>query len=184
MPARPNMGYVTPARRTRPCLISACVLVFAVAAVPVAQAEAVSRLASFQDWSLYTDEKSPHLFCFLTSEPKSSDPADTPREPPRVYITAWPKEGVKAEPSIRLGFPAKKNSDISVAVNNASFKLFSADERAYVQDATQELKLIDAMKKGNKFAVTATTATGTNITDTYSLTGLGQAMQELHSTCF
>lgn len=179
MPARLTLAYVTPA-----LLISACVLMFTFASPGVARAEAVSRLASFQDWSLYTDEKSPHLFCFLTSEPKSSDPADTPREPPRIYITAWPKEGVKAEPSIRLGFPAKKGSDISVAINNASFKLFAADERAYVQDATQELKLIDAMKKGNKLAVTATTATGTSITDTYSLTGLGQAVQELHSTCF
>ena len=174
MPARPTQAYST----------TATLLLLALAFAPGARAEAVSRLASFQDWSLYTDEKSPHLFCFLTSEPKSSDPADTPREPPRVYITAWPKEGVKAEPSIRLGFPAKKGSDISVAINNASFKLFAADERAYVQDATQELKLIDAMKKGNKLAVTATTATGTSITDTYSLTGLGQAIQELHATCF
>ena len=62
--------------------------------------------------------------------------------------------------------------------------MFSADERAYVQDATQELKLLDAMKKGAKLAVTATTATGTTVTDTYSLAGLGQAMQELQSTCF
>ena len=157
--------------------------VLGLAAVP-GRAQEVSKLTSFTDWSLYTDGKSPHLFCFLTSEPKASEPADTAREAPRIYISAWPKDGVKSEFSIRLGFPPKKNTEVSAAVANASFKMFASDERAYVQDATQELKLIDAMRKGSKLAVTATTATGANVTDTYSLAGLGQALQELQSTCF
>ena len=70
----------------------------------MAGAQEVAKLASFVDWSLYTDGNKPHEFCFLTSAPKSSDPADTPRETPRIYISAWPKDGVKTEPSIRLGF--------------------------------------------------------------------------------
>jgi len=40
------------------------------------------------------------------------------------------------------------------------------------------------MRKGSKLAVTATDPSGTSVTDTYSLAGLGQAMQELQSTCF
>ncbi len=152
--------------------------------VPHAYAEDVSKLATLIDWALYTDSKSPHKFCFVTSEPKSSEPADTAREPPRIYISAWPAEGIKSEISVRLGFPPKKSSEISVSIAPATFKLFSADERAYVHDETQELKLVDAMKKGSKLTVSATTATGTDVTDTYSLTGLGQALQELQKTCF
>lgn len=146
-------------------------------------AQDVAKLTSFTDWSLFTDGKSPHLFCFLTSEPKTSEPADVAREAPRIYISAWPKDGVKSEFSARLGFPPKKNSEIAASVANAPFKMFAADDRAYVQDATQELKLLEAMRKGAKLAVTATTATGAAVTDTYSLSGLGQAMQELQSTC-
>ena len=147
-------------------------------------AEDVTKLADFVDWSLYTDGKSPHLFCFLTSEPKSSQPADAAREAPRVYLSAWPKDGVKTEFSVRLGFPAKKGSEISAAVGKDTFKMFASDDRAFVNDATAELKLIDAMRKGAKLAVTATTATGTEVSDTYSLSGLAQAMQDLQSTCF
>jgi hypothetical protein len=152
--------------------------------VPHACAEEVSKLATLIDWALYTDSKTPHQFCFVTSEPKSSEPADTAREAPRIYISAWPAEGIKGEVSIRLGFPPKKASEISAEIAPATFKLFSADERAYVQDQTQELKLVDAMKKGAKLTVSATTATGTAVADTYSLTGLGQALQELQKTCF
>ena len=111
-------------------------------------------------------------------------PADAAREAPRIYISAWLAEGIKSEISVRLGFPPKKVSEISASVTPASFKLFAADERAYVQDQTQELKLVEAMKKGSKLTVSATTATGTAITDTYSLVGLGQALQELQKTCF
>lgn len=153
-------------------------------AAPASHAQQVSKLTSMMDWSLYTDGKSPHLFCFITSEPKSSAPAETPREPPRLYISAWPKDGVKGELSVRLGFPAKNGTDLSAAVGTTVFKLFAADERAFVQDATSELKLLEAMRKGSKLTVTSTTATGTEVTDNYSLSGLGQALGELQSTCF
>ena len=147
-------------------------------------AEAVTKADTYGDWTLYADAKSPHLFCFVTSEPKSSEPADTAREQPRVYISAWPKDGVKGEVSFRLGFPAKKNSEVTASVAPAGFKLFASDDRAYVQDATQELKMLEAMKKGAKVTVSASTQTGVAVTDSYSLSGLGQAMGQLQSTCF
>jgi invasion protein IalB len=62
--------------------------------------------------------------------------------------------------------------------------MFTANDRAFVQDATAELKLLEAMRKGAKLAITATTGTGKQVTDSYSLSGLGQAMGELQSTCF
>lgn len=158
-------------------------VILAAIALPVSAAE-VSKLTSFSDWALYTDADTPHAFCFVTSAPKKSDPVDTAREAPRVYISAWPKDGVKSELSVRLGFPAKKNTSITADIGGQPFRLFADDERAYVKDATTELKLVEAMRKGANMAITATTATGTTVTDTYSLMGLGQAMSELQSTCY
>lgn len=149
-----------------------------------ASAQQVSRLASMMEWSLYVDAKTPHAFCFVTSEPKASAPPDAQRETGRAYVSAWPKDGVKAEFSVRLGFSAKKGADVSAAVGTQSFKMFTTGERAFVQDATAELKLVEAMRKGTKFTITATTASGTEVSDTYSLTGMGQALQQLQSTCF
>lgn len=147
-------------------------------------AQAVSKTGTFSDWSLFTDDRKPHQFCFVTSVPKGSEPQDTAREAPHLYISAWPKDGVKAEVSVFLGFPAKKNTEVTANVPPAAFRMSPNDDRAYVQDATQELKLVDAMKKGSKMTIAATTQTGTAVTDSYSLSGLGQAMQELQSTCF
>ena len=169
-----------PCRRLLLGLATGCVL----AGAPPAFAQPVSKVNTFSDWSLYADDKKPHLFCFVASEPKSSEPPDTAREAPHIYISAWPKDGVKAEVSFFLGFPAKKNTDITASLAPAGFKLFATDDHAFVQDPTQELKLVDAMKKGAKLSISATTQTGVTVSDTYSLSGLGQAMQELQTGCF
>jgi hypothetical protein len=149
-----------------------------------AQAQSVTKAGTFGDWSLYTDDKKPHQFCFVASEPKSSEPADAARDAPHLYISAWPKDGVKAEVSFLLGFPTKKNSEITASIAPAGFKLFANDDRAFVQDSTQELKLVEAMKKASKLTVTATMQTGVAVSDGYSLSGLAQAMSELQSSCF
>lgn len=151
---------------------------------PCVNAQNVSKLATMVDWALYTDDASPHLFCFITSTPKSSEPLDAKREAPRIYISAWPKDGVKGELSVRLGFAVKEAAEVTAAVGTQTFRLFSTGDRAYVEDATAELKLLEAMRKGARLVISATTAGGKAITDNYSLSGLGQAMGELQSTCF
>lgn len=163
---------------------SLCAAIVASAAAPALAADAVAKTDTVSDWSVYADDKKPHKFCFVSSEPKSSEPVDTARDAPRAYISAWPKDGVKAEVSFRLGFPPKKSSDITATVSPAGYKLFVDDDRAYVQDPTQELKLVEAMKKGSKLVVTSSTPTGVAVTDTYSLSGLGSALQKLQETCF
>lgn len=149
-----------------------------------AHGQNVSKVDTVSDWTLYADDATPHKFCFVTAAPKSSDPPDTARDAPRAYISAWPKDGVKAEASFRLGFPVKKGSEITASVSPAGFQLFASDDRAYVKDATQELKLLEAMKKGAKLTLTSTTPTGVAVTDTYSLSGLGSTLQKLQETCF
>jgi hypothetical protein len=90
---------------------------------------------------------------------------------------------VKGEVSVKLGYPIKAQSDVTVLVGKDEFKLFSKDERAFVSDPTQELKLIETMKKGSSLVVKAKSERGTATTDTYSLAGFAQAMQELAKTC-
>ena len=153
-------------------------------AAPASHAATVVN--KYNDWTLYSNADAAGKICFLASPPSATDPAALTRDPALFYISAWPKDGVKSEVSIKLGFPAKKApdpvADVSGAVT-ASFKLFVKDDRAYVADATQELKLLEAMKKGSKLTVQATSERGTTVTDTYSLTGITAAMQALANGC-
>jgi hypothetical protein len=137
----------------------------------------------FGNWILHQSNAAGHRICFAATEPKAKEPAGANRAKTLLYISAWPKEGVKSEFSVKLGYPIKSGSEVTVLVGNDAFKLFAKDERAFVADETDELKLIEAMKKGSKLVVQATSERGTATTDTYSLTGLGQALQAMAASC-
>ncbi|MEQ1697378.1 MAG: invasion associated locus B family protein [Hyphomicrobiaceae bacterium] len=147
---------------------------------------AATVVGTYSDWTLYSNSDSAGKICFLATTPASTEPANLKRDPALLYISSWPKDGVKSEISIKLGFPAKKSPDPVAAIVGpvpASFKLFPKDDRVYVADSTQELKLLEAMKKGSKLTVQAVSERGTTVTDTYSLNGISAALQAFGSGC-
>jgi invasion protein IalB len=135
------------------------------------------------DWILHQAAGDGPKICFAATQPRTKEPAGANRAKVVLYVSAWPKEGVKSEFSVKLGYRIKPDAPVSVTVGDNEFKLFAEEDRAYVADATEELKLIEAMKKASKLVVQATSSRGTQTTDTYSLTGLGQALQAVASAC-
>ena len=138
---------------------------------------------TFGDWSLLINESTSSKICFAAAEPKEKLPQGTNRAMTAFYVSAWPKEGVKGEVSVKLGYPIKAQSTVAVLVGKDEFKLFSKDERAFMADPTLELKLLETMKKGASLVVKAMSERGTATTDTYSLSGFAQAVQELAKSC-
>jgi hypothetical protein len=148
-----------------------------------AAAQGAVVVGEFGAWSLHKSEGAGQKTCFAITQPKEKLPAAANRAAVVFYISAWPKDGVKSEISVKLGYPIKSGSTVTVAVGEEIFNLSPSTERAFVSDATQELKLIEAMRKGSKMVVQATSERGTATTDTYSLAGLSQALQALTAEC-
>lgn len=172
----PIIDRMNPTRRTAALL--------AVALLPsVAWAQGATVAGTFGGWSLYTSQAGAAKICFVAAPPSKKEPANANRATTLLYVSAWPKDGIRSEVSVKLGYPIKAASDVSLSVGKETFKLFPKDERAYVADATEELKLIEALKKGATASVAATSERGTSTTDTYPLNGLSQALQALATTC-
>ncbi len=157
-------------------------VLLAAPALPVLS-EGATVSGNFGTWSLYTSESATHKICFAASAPEEKKPVNANRATALFYISAWPKDGVRTEVSVKLGYPVKAGSPVTVTVGSDSFKLFAKDERAYIADTTQELKLVEAMKKGAKLTVQANSERGTETTDTYSLSGLSQALDAMAQKC-
>jgi len=148
-----------------------------------AAAQGAVETGRYGAWIMHQSADASSKICFAATQPTAKEPAGANRAKTLLYVSAWPKEGVKAEISIKLGYPIKTGSDITVTVGNDAFTLFPKEDRAYVADATEELKLIEVMRKGSKLTVQATSERGTATTDTYSLSGLSQALQALAAGC-
>lgn len=168
---------------TIPTLLSGLLLLWALPAGAQTAAEGALETGKFGDWIVHRNAGDGPKICFAATQPRIKEPAGANRAKIVLYVSAWPKEGVKSEVSIKLGYRIKADSSVAVTIGTDSFQLFAEEDRAYVSDATEELKLIDAMKKGSKLVVQATSTKGTQTTDTYSLNGLGQALQAIASAC-
>ncbi|MCH9765898.1 MAG: invasion associated locus B family protein, partial [Alphaproteobacteria bacterium] len=140
-------------------------------------------MKEFSAWTLHQSRGAAHNICYITATPISKKPEKANRAVIVFYISAWPKDGVRSEVSVKFGYPLDTKKDVSVNVGEENFKLSPRNERAYLYDATKELKLIEAMKKGSKMVVTATSTRGTKTTDTYSLNGISSALKSLAETC-
>lgn len=148
-----------------------------------ANAQTVELAGTQGAWSLYADTATPKAVCFIAAQPQTAEPATAKRGPIYFYISAWPKENVKAEPSIKVGYPIAVDKEMTVTVGADTFKLFAKGERGFVSEAAEETKLLDALKGNANAVVKATSGRGTVTTDTYALSGLGDALQKMADTC-
>lgn len=135
------------------------------------------------DWLIHQNSGDGPKICFAATQPKTKEPPGANRAKVVLYVSAWPKDGVKSEVSVKLGYRIKPDAPVAVTVGDAAFQLFADEDRAYVADTAEEQKLIEAMKSGSKLVVKATSTRGTETTDTYSLAGLGQALEAVATAC-
>ena len=149
---------------------------------PAARAQ-TTEAKTFNDWKVVIHDGKPAKVCFAVSEPKTLDPGDGKRKRAFFYVSSWPKDGVKAEVSVNMGFELRPNVQIAVTVGSATFNLFAKDDKAFVADATDELKLIESMKRGSTMIVRGMAADGGQTTDTYSLSGITAALRNLQQSC-
>ncbi|MEE8098335.1 MAG: invasion associated locus B family protein [Hyphomicrobium sp.] len=164
-------------------IAAASVLATSALLVTPTTAQTVNLVERSGAWSIYADTGTPKKVCFAASSPQAVEPIGANRGSIFFYISAWPKDGVKAEPSVKLGYPVNTEKGVTVTIGTDVFKLFSKEQHGFVADPSEELKLIDALKKGSTAMVRATSTRGTSTTDTYSLSGISKALEKLTATC-
>lgn len=153
------------------------------ALLAASSAHAAKLVEKSGNWSMFVHDAAQKKICFIASQPASSTPKDAKREQAFFYISAWPKDGVKSEVSVLLGYPIKKSSTVTVSIGTTSFKLFPQDDKAFVADPTEELKLIEAMKRGSTMEIAASAEGGFDTQDKYSLSGITAALKNLAGKC-
>jgi hypothetical protein len=141
------------------------------------------QVATYGDWGAFLAEAGKDKTCYALAQPKDREPATLKRDPAYVFISTRPDENIRNEVSIIMGFKMKDGGDAQAEVGTASFDLISKGANAWVKNPAKEGELIEAMKKGAKLVVKAASARGNMTTDSYSLSGLTQALERVKKEC-
>jgi hypothetical protein len=141
-----------------------------------------SQLGSFGDWSVFLAQADKSKTCYALATPKDRAPAGLNRDPAYVFISSRPGENVRQEISVIMGFPAKEDG-ARAEVAGSSFALIAKGANAWIKNPAEEGRFIDALKKGSKLVIKATSLKGNVTTDSYSLSGLSQALERVEKEC-
>ena len=141
-----------------------------------------SQLASYGDWGVFLAQTEKSKTCYALATPKDRAPAGLKRDPAYVFIANRPGENVREEVSIIMGFPMKEGSG-RAEIAGSGFALIAKGANAWIKNQAEEAKFVDALKKGAKLIIKASSLRGHVTTDSYSLTGLAQALERVEKEC-
>lgn len=142
-------------------------------------------LGQFGEWGAYRASPGGKKICFALSKPTSatSEPAGRHRDPSYAFVSTRPAEKVKNEVSVIVGYPQKPGHDATAAVGSATYSMYTQNDGAWVKNAAEEAQMVETLRKGSDLVVKSESARGTKTTDTYSLKGIGQALDKVAEEC-
>jgi len=142
-------------------------------------------LGQYGMWGAYTASPGGKKVCFALAKPTASEtnPPNRPRNPIFMFISTRPADKVTNEISLVVGYPFKAGTEATAQIGGSSFALYTQQDGAWIKNATEEAKMIDAMRGGDNAVVKGVSAKGTQSTDTFSLKGVAQALDRTAQEC-
>src|SRR5664279_2547996 len=165
------MNFLILSRALASAAILAAILPAASAADPA------TLLTTSKDWSAYTSGSGDSKICYVLSKPTAMEPKKAKRDAAYFIITDWPsrKPKTKSEPEAVPGYLYKEASAVTAQVGGDKFEMFAKNEdgagAAWVRQRADEVRLVEAMKRGQQLIVIGTSQRGPVTHDTYSLAG-------------
>ncbi len=142
-----------------------------------------SLIGQFGDWRAYVTQSGKHKVCYTLAAPKSMEPRRVKRDKVYFFISTRPAENVRNETNVFAGYTYKTGTDASVEIGPTTFAMYTRNDGAWIKNAADEPRLIEALRKSREMIVKGTSTRGTNTTDRYVLTGLPQALDKIAQEC-
>jgi invasion protein IalB len=162
-------------------LTSALFSGFAGPAFAQAQPKLVSQSG---DWAIFQSDAQTGKVCFIISQPKQYDPMPVSRHGDvYFYVSRRPGDNVAGEPSLKVGYEFRPNSQVTVTIGDNSFPFMTTQQYAFPDESVDMASLVGFMRAGADMRVTGTSARGTNVSYTFSLSGVTAGTGKLDEVC-
>ncbi|MCS6758595.1 MAG: invasion associated locus B family protein [Candidatus Devosia euplotis] len=148
-----------------------------------ASAQQVRLLGEHRAWSSYGATDASGAVCFAMTKPESVTSAPDGYTQAYIYITNRPAENVTTEFNLVAGFTFQPDSKATVNVGGQMFNLFTQNDAAWLDDASQASALASAIRAGSSMTVEGTSVAGIRVMQAYSLSGATAAQQSIGSAC-
>ena len=147
-----------------------------------------TQVGSYGEWGAFTAQGKGKT-CYALAKPKERAPATLKRDDAYIFISNRPTENVRNEVSVIMGFAmtdaktTSAKSEPRAEIGSNTFDLVAKGSNAWLKNPAEEGRFIEALKRGQKLVVRAASLKGNALTDTYSLSGVGDALARINKEC-
>lgn len=152
------------------------------AAAPAAPASPLLIVES-KDWRAFTAGTAKGKVCFALSKPTKMEPPSLNHGDVFFFISTRPAEGVRNEPSLQVGYPMKEGSKAAADIDGKKFAMFTKADGAWLEHDNEVGAFLDALKKGSKLSIAATSGRGNPTSYVFSLAGISAALDGAAKEC-
>jgi invasion protein IalB len=152
-----------------------------------AQDQSTNRVAQKTKWSVFVENNPTE--CWSVSAPEESVNSRggrvvaATRSQILLMVFYRPSQGVKGEVAFTGGYPFASGSTVNVNISGNEFEMFTEGEWAWPASASDDAKMVTAMKRGASAVISAVSGRGTATKDTFSLSGFTAAVEDAAKRC-
>lgn len=155
----------------------------AAAPAPASAQSGAENLGTFSQWTVWRTRDNNGVLCYISSQPQKSDPAGARRDPIHFLVVTRKGVGTRNEVQSILGYPLANEPLPTATIDGRAYNMLPENEAAWLASEGDEPGFVAALKAGSNLVVKGRSQRGTNTTDTYSLSGVTAAMNELEKAC-
>ncbi len=166
-------------------LFSALIAAMGLALMTIHSAQAAEPkiIANYKDWSVYKVDLGGDMICYAISKPTEKSPRAVKHGDIFFLVGTW-KSGVAVnQPSLMTGYELRAKPEPVIRIGSDKWKMFSSGSDGFIDKASDEQRLISAMKRGANMRVSAVSQRGTATSYTFSLLGITDALKRVQKEC-
>lgn len=148
-----------------------------------AAAQQPEAKATYRDWSVFVRETDGDKICFAATEATDKSPKSVNHGDVFFLIATWKSGAAKEQPSLMTGYALNTKPEPTLRVGSDKWEMYSSENEAFIEAASEEQRLIRAMRQGADMRVSAVSQRGTATSYVISLRGVSAALDRATAEC-
>jgi len=144
-------------------------------------AQEPTRIKQFNAWGAYSYAGAAGKICYVLSIPEQKEPSDRDHGDVFFMVARHPGQQGNLEPQFKVGYPFKEDSKVTLTIDGKAFSMYTKGDSAWIEDATQEPAVVEAMRAGSSMSLAGQSRRGTQTKYSYSLSGVTASLKEIAS---
>jgi invasion protein IalB len=148
-----------------------------------ALAQSPRLIGQYDDWASYKIGDSQGDVCYVLAQATSKTPPRLDHGDIYLMVSRRPKEKIKGEVMLRVGYHFKPGAAASAKIGAQNFVMYTRADGAWVREASDEAELLKAMRAGAHVDFKGTSLRGNATGYRFSLKGVSAALDAINKAC-